>query len=322
VSTLRIAFLCPGQGAQKVGMGQELAAAFPEARKVFDTAFATLGAEFEGAMWNGPEDNLRQTVNAQPALLVHSVAALRVLEARGLKADFAAGHSLGEYSAHVAAGSLEFEDALRLVRRRGELMHEAGNQRAGTMAAILGLEAKAVETVCRQIRESGGGEVVAANLNSPNQVVISGEVGAVETAMQAAKEAGARRAVPLDVSGAFHSALMAPAAEGLRQALAKVKLNDASFPVIANATALPVSSAEEIRRTLGDQLLSPVRWEQSVRTLLELEARIFVEIGCGSVLRGLVKAVQRDATLAGVEDPASLDATLTTLTGVGVEVVV
>jgi [acyl-carrier-protein] S-malonyltransferase len=322
VSNPKIAFLFPGQGAQKPGMGRELAEAFPKAREVFAEAFATLGPEFERAMWEGPEDTLRQTLNAQPALLVHSVAALRVLEKRGLNAQFAAGHSLGEYSAHVAAGSLTFSDALRVVRHRGELMHEAGNQRAGTMAAILGIDAAAVEAVCRGVRESGGGEVVAANLNSPTQVVISGEVEAVETAMAAAKEAGARRAVRLEVSGAFHSALMAPANEGLRATLAEVKIRDAGFPVIANATARPVSAAEEIRKTLGDQLLSAVRWEESVRTLLDSEVRIFVEVGCGSVLRGLVKVVDREATLAGVDTPESLEAMLTTLSGVGVEVAV
>jgi [acyl-carrier-protein] S-malonyltransferase len=303
-------------------MGRELAEAFPEALEVFDEAFATLGGEFEKAMWDGSEDTLRQTINAQPALLVHSVAALRVVEKRGLGADFAAGHSLGEYSAHVAAGSLAFPDALRLVRRRGELMHEAGNRRAGTMAAILGLDAGAVTGVCRQVTESGGGEVVAANLNSPKQVVISGEVEAVETAMAAAKEAGARRAVRLVVSGAFHSSLMAPAAEGLRAALAEVEIRDARFPVIANATARPVSTAEEIRQTLGDQLLSAVRWEESVGTLLAADVRVFVEIGSGTVLRGLVKTVDREATLAGVEDPKSLESTLATLSEVGVEVVV
>ena len=269
-----------------------------------------------------PRTPWRQTINAQPALLVHSVAALRVIESRGITAQFAAGHSLGEYSAHVAAGSLKYGDALKLVRRRGQLMHEAGTRRAGTMAAILGLGADAVEAVCREVRESGGGEVVAANLNSPTQVVISGEVDAVETAMSAAKQAGARRAVRLVVSGAFHSALMAPANEGLRSALAEVDIRDAAFPVIANATARPVCESEETRTTLGDQLLSAVRWEETIRTLLESEVRVFVEIGCGSVLRGLVKAVEREATLAGVEDPESLESTLTTLSGVGVEVAV
>jgi [acyl-carrier-protein] S-malonyltransferase len=318
----KVAFLFPGQGAQKVGMGRELAEAFPEAREVFEEAFATLGSGFEKTMWEGPEDALRQTVNAQPALLVHSVAALRVIGKRGLGAQLAAGHSLGEYSAHVAAGSLAFPDALRVVRRRGELMHEAGNLRAGTMAAILGLDTAAVEEVCRGVRQSGGGEVVAANLNSPGQVVISGEIEAVEKAMSAAKEAGARRAVRLVVSGAFHSALMAPAAEGLKAALAEIEIQDARFPVIANATARPVTAAAEIRRTLEDQLLSPVRWEESVRTLLDSDVKIFVEVGCGSVLRGLVKSVDRGASLAGVEDPESLDATLATLSGAGVEVTV
>jgi [acyl-carrier-protein] S-malonyltransferase len=190
------------------------------------------------------------------------------------------------------------------------------------MAAILGLDAEAVATVCRQVREADGGEVVAANLNSPTQVVISGQVEAVEAAMQAAKGAGARRAVRLVVSGAFHSSLMAPAADGLRRALAEVNIRDAQFPVIANATAQPVSAAEDIRTTLGDQLLSPVRWEETVRTLLDSEVKVFVEVGCGSVLRGLVRTVEREATLTGVEDSESLESTLATLSGAGVEVAV
>jgi [acyl-carrier-protein] S-malonyltransferase len=301
-------------------MGQALAAAHREAGLVFEQAFAALGPAFRRVLWEGPEEELRQTRHAQPALLVHSVAALRVLEARGVRASLAAGHSLGEYTAHVAAGSLRFADALRLVRRRGELMQEAGRQRPGTMAAVLGLDAEAVGGVCRATREAGEGIVVPANLNSPSQVVISGEVGAVEAALRRATEAGARKVIRLTVSGAFHSPLMEPAAGGLKAALTAVEIRDAAFPVIANATARPVVVAEEIREALGMQLLAPVRWAESVRALLDAGARVFVEIGSGSVLRGLVRSIDRRAVLAGLSVPEDLPETLAALSQAGLEV--
>ncbi len=300
-------------------MGQALAAAHAEAAAVFEEAFAILGDEFRRAVWDGPDDELRQTVHAQPALLVHSVAALRVLESRGVRGAFAAGHSRGEYSAHVAAGSLEFAEALRLVRRRGELMQEAGRLRPGTMAAVLGLDRDRVEAVCRATRDAGDGIVVAANLNTSTQIVLSGEVPAVEAAMRRAREAGAKRVLSLTVSGAFHSPLMEPAARGLREALARAEIRDAAFPVIANATAQPVRLAEDIRRTLSDQLLSPVRWEESMRTLLAAGAKLFVEIGSGNVLRGLVRA-DREAVLAGLSEPEDLATTLSLLSRGGAEV--
>jgi [acyl-carrier-protein] S-malonyltransferase len=301
-------------------MGRALADAFPEAGAVFDEAAAILGEDFRRVMWEGPEIDLKQTHNTQPALLVHSVAAIRVLVARGARPDFAAGHSLGEYSAHVAAGSLTFPDALQLVLRRGELMQQAGEARPGAMAAIVGLGTEEVERVCREVRESGGGEVVAANLNSPVQTVISGEVAAVEQGMARAKAAGARLAVRLEVSGAFHSPLMALAAEGLSQALAAVAIQDAKFPVVANATARPVSRAAEIRAALEAQLLSPVRWGESVRTLLDQGVSAFVEVGSGKVLRGLLKNIDKEIASGNVEDPASLVDTLEFLSARGVEV--
>ena len=320
MSSLKLALLCPGQGAQKVGMGKGLAEAFPEARAVFDEAASILGEDFRRVMWEGPETDLKQTNNTQPALLVHSVAAIRVLESKGVRADFAAGHSLGEYSAHVAAGSLAFSDALRLVRRRGELMQQAGEARPGAMAAVVGLATFEVERVCREVRESGGGEVVAANLNSATQTVISGEVAAVEQGMARAKSAGARLSVRLEVSGAFHSPLMAPAATGLTQALAAVEIRDARFPVIANATARPVQQAAEIRAALEAQLLSPVRWHESMRALLDLGVTAFVEVGSGKVLRGLLKNIDKEIASGNVEDPASLTETLEFLSARGVEV--
>src|SRR5262249_18550379 len=285
-----------------------------------DEAAALLGEDFRRVMWEGPETELKQTFNTQPALLVHSVAATRVLAAKGARFDFAAGHSLGEYSAHVAAGSLAFADALSLVRRRGQLMQEAGEARPGAMAAIVGLATEEVERVCREVRDSGGGEVVAANLNSPTQTVISGEVAAVEKGMVLAKAAGARLSVRLEVSGAFHSPLMAPAADGLRAALAQVEIQDARFPVVANATARPVSRAEDIRAALEAQLLSPVRWYESMRTLIDQGVGAFIEVGSGKVLRGLLKNIDKDIPSGNVEDPASLADTLEFLSARGAEV--
>jgi [acyl-carrier-protein] S-malonyltransferase len=298
-------------------MGRALAESFPEARQVFDEAGSRLGADFLRVLWEGPEADLKQTVNTQPALLTHSVAAIRVLEARGVRAACAAGHSLGEYSAHVAAGSLSFADALAVVRRRGELMQAAGEARPGAMAALVGTSPAAAEALCRQVREAGTGEVVAANLNSPTQVVISGEIAAVEAVMASAKAAGARMVVRLEVSGAFHSPLMAPAAEGLKAALAGVTIHDAAFPVVANATAQPVRDAAAIRAALEAQLLSPVRWEESMRWMRGEGIQVFVEVGSGKVLRGLLKALDKDAPSANVDDPASLEEALSLLAGLG-----
>ena len=310
---MRLAFLFPGQGSQVVGMGKALAAAFPEAKAAFDEADRALGFALTEVMWNGPEEALKATENAQPALLAHGVAALRVVEARGLAPSFAAGHSLGEYGAHVAAGSLAYGDALRLVRRRGELMAEAGRVRPGAMAAVLGLPGETVSAVCAEVEGRGAGTVVAANFNSPGQVVISGEVDAVEAAMAALKAAGAKRALRLPVSGAFHSPLMGPAADGLAEALAAVEVGDARCPVIANVDARPVTAAADVRDRLERQLLGAVRWEESMRALVAAGAEAFVELGSGKVLRGLLRQVAPDATSANVDDPASLDETLAAL---------
>jgi [acyl-carrier-protein] S-malonyltransferase len=308
---MKLALLFPGQGAQAVGMGRALADAEPLARATFEAADRVLGFSLTGIMWEGPEDELRKTMHAQPALLAHSVAAWRLLERAGVRPAFTAGHSVGEYSACVAAGAILFEDALRLVQRRGELMYRAGLERPGTMAAILGMERLQVDEVCAAAADAG--VVVAANLNAPGQVVISGEIPAVERACEIAKTRGAKRAIRLVVSGAFHSPLMASAADGLREALAGVEIRDAACPVICNVDARPVCAGAEIRDALERQLLGAVRWEESMRLLLAEGLDGCVEAGTGKVLRGLLRTIERDAPSWNVEDPESLHATLAAL---------
>jgi [acyl-carrier-protein] S-malonyltransferase len=305
---VKLAFLFPGQGAQAVGMGRALAEAYPEAKDAFDAADRVLGVPLSRICWEGPAEELKKSVNTQPALLAHSVAALRLLERAGLQPSFTAGHSLGEYSACVAAGAIDYEPALRLVRRRGELMYEAGLARPGAMAAILGLDAGQVEAACQDA--AAAGVVRAANLNAPGQVVISGEAQAVEKACEAAKARGAKRAIRLEVSGAFHSPLMEPAAAGLREALDATPIRDARCPVIANVSAQPVRTASEIRAALEAQLLGAVRWEPSMRFLLDQGGLTFVELGTGKVLRGLLRTADASAPSFNVEDPDSLAATL------------
>lgn len=308
---MKLAFLFPGQGAQSVGMGRALAAAHPEAADAFATADRVLGYGLSAICWEGPADELRKSVHTQPALLTHSVAAWRLVRAAGWVPAFTAGHSLGEYSACVAAGALSFEDALRLTSRRGELMYAAGIERPGAMAAVLGLSREDVEAACAE--SAAAGVVGAANLNAPGQVVISGEPAAVDAACEAAKAKGAKRAIRLEVSGAFHSPLMGPAAAGLAEALDGVAIRDAECPIVSNAWARPVRTAGEIRAALGDQLLSPVRWEDGVRLLLGEGVEGFVELGTGKVLRGLLRTIHKEAASWNVEDPESLQATLAAL---------
>lgn len=308
---MKLAFVFPGQGAQSVGMGQALAAAHPEAAETFATADRVLGYALSAMCWNGPAEDLKKSVHTQPALLTHSVAAWRLVRAAGLVPAWTAGHSLGEYSACVAAGALSFEDALRVTSRRGELMYAAGLERPGAMAAVLGLSAADVEAACADA--AGAGIVRAANLNAPGQVVISGEPAAVDAACEAAKARGAKRAIKLEVSGAFHSPLMASAAAGLAEALDGVTIRDAECPVVANAWARPVQRADEIRAALKEQLLASVRWEESMRLLLDAGADGFVELGTGKVLRGLLRTIHKEAASWNVEDPESLQATLAAL---------
>ena len=287
--------MCPGQGAQKVGMGKDLAERFPAARALFEAVDDALGVALSRIMWEGPEEELTRTHNAQPAILAHSAAVLALIgEVLGRPAA-AAGHSLGEYSAHVAAGSLPATVAARLVRRRGELMFQAGRERPGAMAAVLGLDTALVEAACAEA-SSGSGVAVPANLNTPEQTVISGDPEAVARAGEGCRARGAKRVVPLKVSGAFHSPLMAPAVAGLRAALAEAGFGDPRCPVIANATAEPVTTAAEALRTLAEQLTAPVRWVECMRRAAALApGAVFVEVGPGNVLTGLLKRIVPEA---------------------------
>lgn len=306
---MKAVLLCPGQGAQKVGMGKDLAERFPAARAVFERADAALGVALSRLMWEGPEAELTLTHNAQPAILVHALAVHAVVGER-LEPVAGAGHSLGEYAAYAALGALSLEDAVRLVRRRGELMLEAGHARPGTMAAVLGLAGERVTEVCAGA-SGNGAVVVAANLNAPDQTVISGDPAAVERAAEALKAAGAKRVLPLKVSGAFHSPLMAPAAEGLRRVLEGAAFADPQAPVIANATAESVRDAATARRLLGDQLTAPVRWVASMRAAAGLAGGApFVEAGPGAVLAGLLKRIVPEARATSLGTAGEVEAFL------------
>jgi [acyl-carrier-protein] S-malonyltransferase len=287
-----IVLLFPGQGSQKPGMARDLVDAYPQAREVFTHADQTLGMPLTALCFDGPEDELTSTQNAQPALLAHGAAVWSVVRDRLTPhVRAAAGHSLGEFTAHHAAGALSLDDALRLVRRRGELMLESGRQRPGAMAAVLGLEEGATVAACERASQEGG-VVVPANYNAPDQLVISGEIAAVERAMALCKEAGAKRAIRLNVSGAFHSPLMEVAAPGLASALRSASFSAAGFPVYANVTGQAVSGPSEAEQLLVRQLTSPVRWTEEMRQLgTAFPSALFVEMGPGSVLSNLAKRI-------------------------------
>jgi len=300
-----IAFVFPGQGAQKVGMGKALADASPIARATFDEADAALGEPLSRLCFEGPEDRLLLTENTQPAILTVSTAVCRVAQSRGVQPSFAAGHSLGEYSAHVAAGTISFADALRTVRRRGQYMQQAVPVGEGAMAAILGLDADGVARACV---EAADGQVVSpANLNAPGQIVIAGHAAAVARAGERARALGARRVIPLAVSAPFHCALMKPAEDRLAPELRALDVRDPRIPVVANVDAEPKRDAASSIEALIRQVSSPVRWDDVVRRLVAEGARTFIELGPGAVLGGLIKKIDRSVTVQSVEDPRGLD---------------
>jgi [acyl-carrier-protein] S-malonyltransferase len=304
----KLAFLFPGQASQYPGMGKDLAANFPESRAVFDEADAALGFSISQLCFEGSEEALKLTENTQPAILTVSVAAYRALASRGIEPDFAAGHSLGEYSALVAAGALEFSDAVKLVRQRGRYMQEAVPAGEGAMAAILGLSPADVAEVCKK---AAGGEVVSpANLNSPEQTVIAGGAAAVKRAVETASQSGAKRAVILSVSAPFHCAMLMPAQQRLEPDLRATKFGDLRFPLVTNADAEAITSGDEARESLIRQVTMPVRWLESVREMIEQGVNIFVEVGPGKVLSGLLRQIDRSVRCFNTEDAASLQATL------------
>jgi [acyl-carrier-protein] S-malonyltransferase len=307
-STFSIALLFPGQGSQSVGMGKDLAENYPVARQTFEEADDALGYKLSQICFEGPGEKLKLTEITQPAILTTSVAVLRVLQEKDLKPDFVAGHSLGEYSAHVAAGTLTFADAVRTVRNRGRYMQEAVPVGVGAMAAILGMP---VDKVIQIAADAAQGEVCqAANINSPEQIVISGNAEAVERAIKLATERGAKKAVSLPVSAPFHCSLMQPAQDRLAADLAALNLQNPSCPVLSNIDAMPVTSGDSARTALIRQVTGTVQWEPSMRHLIGEGVRLFIEVGPGRVLWGLMRQIDRSKTALTVGDTASLQKTL------------
>jgi [acyl-carrier-protein] S-malonyltransferase len=292
----KVAYVFPGQGAQWVGMGRDLHSNSPQAREVFEEADSTLGLSLSQLCFEGPEETLRQTVNAQPAILALSIAYLRASpELQDRAPTFVAGHSLGEYTALVAARVLDFADALYLARERGRLMQEAGEKAAGGMVAIIGLDEALVNDVCQLTKTQ------IANINCPGQIVISGPTQVLAQAMELAKAKGAQRAIPLQVSGAFHSPLMQPAAEGMSQAVSRATFHDSAVPIIANTTAQPITSAEAVKAELLNQLCHCVRWQRSIECMIEEGVSTFVEIGPGQVLTGLIRRINKEVQVLNIE---------------------
>lgn len=310
----KIAFVFPGQGSQAVGMGKALADEYEEIRELFAKADRTLGFSLSDLMFNGPEEKLTLTMNAQPAILAASIAALHIFEKEGIQPDFVAGHSLGEYTALTAAKALTFEEAVHTVHKRGQFMEEAVPAGEGTMAAVLGMDRHLLQEVTDEVTASGE-TVGLANLNCPGQIVISGTKEGVAQAGTLAKEKGAKRVLPLNVSGPFHSSLMKPAADQLAKVLDEIEIQDCETPLIANVDAKAVVKAEDIRIKLLEQLYSPVLWEDSVEALIETGVDTFIEIGPGKVLSGLIKKINRQATVYAVQDGASIQEAVKSLKG-------
>ncbi|MCF8010673.1 MAG: ACP S-malonyltransferase [Clostridiales bacterium] len=305
---MKTAFLFPGQGSQYVGMGKTLYENYEQARKIFDEANSCLSIDLISLCFEGPEEELAKTVNSQPAILTTSLAYMEVLKENGIMPHGAAGHSLGEYSALVSAGSISFKDAVSLVRKRGEFMQNAVPLGKGGMAAVMGLKAETIQKVCQQA--SSRGVVEAVNLNCSGQVVIAGEYDALEEACRLAGEKGAKRCVSLPVSAPFHSSLMQPAAEKLAAELEKTDIHDPKLPVVSNVNADYLVSAGEVRKALKDQVCSPVRWQESVEKMIEDDYNVFLEVGPGKVLTGLNRKINRKLTVLNMEIESCMEKVL------------
>ncbi len=306
----KIAFVFPGQGAQAVGMGQDAYRENEASKQIFERADAVLGFKLSELIFQGPEQQLKQTIHTQPALLTASIALFEAFRDAGVRPDYLAGHSLGEYSALVVAGALSFEDAVKTVRQRGEFMEQAVPSGIGGMAAVLGADRDRLRQLCLTL-SADFGPVEPANLNCPGQIVVSGTREGVQALAERGREAGAKRVIPLEVSGPFHSSLMKPAAEKLSAVLAGLPMRDASVPVIANVTSRPAERADDIRRLLTEQVCSPVLWEDSIVWMIEQGVDTFYEIGSGSVLTGLIKKIDRGVSVFSLNSLAAIDAVRT-----------
>ncbi|MGE8079195.1 ACP S-malonyltransferase [Peribacillus loiseleuriae] len=310
----KIAFVFPGQGSQNVGMGKDLFEQNEKVQQTFHIADTTLNYSLSDLIFNGPQEKLTLTYHAQPAILTVSYALLEALKVEGISPDYTAGHSLGEYSALVASQAIDFKDAVHTVSKRGEFMEEAVPNGQGAMAAILGMDREKLADITESVTKNGE-PVQLANINCPGQIVISGSAAGVDKASNDAKEQGAKRAIPLDVSGPFHSVLMEPAASKLQSVLDAIDIRDTFVPVISNVTAQPVTAANDIKEKLIEQLYSPVLWEDSVKTLISLGVDTFIEVGPGKVLSGLIKKIDRSVTIYSVFDADSLNKTVEALRG-------